>query len=190
MTSVRYNNLALLPTLMLLSLTALTFWLDQTSKVEPDQQGPVRHDPDYFVDNFTVKRFDSAGKLYQTLNATHMLHYADDDSTEVTKPRMTYHTQRPTVIIADKALLIEGGKTVELESNVKIVHDNPNSPPTQITSSRMTLLPDDEVARTSVPVTITQGASVLHGQGLEANNKTQISVLHGRINGTIAPQTK
>lgn len=175
---------------MLFILAALTFWLDRASQFNGSEKKPLRHDPDYIVDNFTVKRFDAQGKLYQTLQADRMQHYPDDDSTEVELPRMVYHAERPTFIKADKAWIDSGGKTVQLEQNVLLIHENIGAPSTQITSSSMTVLPDEEVARTQVPVTITQGHSVIHGQGLDANNKTQISVMRGRIQGTIAPQAK
>lgn len=187
---VKYNSATLFPLFMLLMLAALTFWLDRASQPDGSGQHALRHDPDYIVDDFMVKRFDAAGKLYQTLEAKRMLHYPDDDSTEVDYPRMVYHAERPTFINADKAWIDSGGKTVQLEQNVRVIHENGKAPSTQITTTRLTVLPDEEIARTQVPVTLTQGRSIIHGQGLEANNKTRISVMRGRIQGTIAqPQS-
>jgi lipopolysaccharide export system protein LptC len=41
---------------------------------------------------------------------------------------------------------------------------------------------------TITPVTITQGKSIIHGSRLEMNNKSGISVLHGRVTGTLYRQ--
>lgn len=176
--------------MMLLLLAGLTLWLERTSQQEAVVSGKTRHDPDYVVDNFTIKRFDAQGKLYQTMTANEMRHYPDDDSTEVEMPHMIYHTELKTFINADKAWIDSGGKTIQLESNVRVRHESAKGPETVLTTSTLTVLSDDEIARTKAPVTITQGGTVVHGIGMESNNKTQIHVLGGRAHGTIEPQPK
>lgn len=175
---------------MLLLLAGLTLWLERASQPSESKARNMRHAPDYIVDNFTVKRFDAQGKLYQTLEAQQMRHYPDDDSTEADDPRMVYHAEQKTFLKADTAWIDSGGKTVVLKENVHVTHENAKAPPTEITTSTLTVLPDEEIARTNAPVTITQGKSVINGKGLESSNKTRISVLGGRVHGTIAPQPK
>lgn len=181
---------SLFPIGMLMTLAALTFWLDRATQIQESGPAVKRHDPDYYVDNFTVRRFDPKGALQHTLKATHMVHFADDDSTEVSKPDLTYHTLRPTRITAESAWLDSGGKTVIFRDNVVVVHSNPNAPPTEIRSPSLTVLPDDEIARTADPVVITQGLSVIHGRGMESNNKTRLATLGGRVNGVIESKNK
>ena len=72
--------------MMLLLLAGLTLWLERTSQPENVVSGKTRHDPDYIVNNFTIRRFDAQGKLFQTLSAKEMRHYPDDDSTEADLP--------------------------------------------------------------------------------------------------------
>jgi lipopolysaccharide export system protein LptC len=175
---------------MLLLLTALTLWLERASQPEAIVSGKTRHDPDYIVNNFTIKRFDAQGKLYQTLAAKEMRHYPDDDSTESDQPHLTYHQELKTFITADQAWIDSGGKTVQLERNVRVRHENAKGPETVLTTTSLTVLSDEEIARTKAPVTITQGGTVINGIGLESNNKTQINVLGGRVHGTIAPQPR
>ncbi|HEY1181101.1 MAG TPA: LPS export ABC transporter periplasmic protein LptC [Rhodocyclaceae bacterium] len=187
---MKFNSSALFPLLMLLLLAGLTFWLERASQQETTVSGKTRHDPDYIVNNFTIKRFDAQGKLYQTLTANEMRHYPDDDSTEAEMPYMTYHRGLKTFINADKAWIDSGGKTIQMERNVRVRHESAKGPETVLTTSTLTVLSDEEIARTKAPVTITQGGTVIHGIGLESNNKTQISVLGGRVQGTIEPQPK
>lgn len=175
---------------MLLLLAGLTLWLERTSQPDAVSQRAARHDPDYVIDNFTARRFDAEGKLYQTLEARQMRHYPDDDSTEADLPRMVYHTEQKTFLNSDTAWIDSGAKTIVLKENVRVTRENAKGPPTQITTSILTVLPDDEIARTQAPVTITQGQTVINGKGLEVNNKTQVSVLGGRVHGTIASQAK
>jgi lipopolysaccharide export system protein LptC len=185
---VKFNGSTLLPIAMLLMLAGLTLWLDRASQPSGEAQQITRHDPDYIVDNFTIKRLDAQGKLYQTLQAKQMRHYPDDDSTEADAPHMIYHQERKTVLSADKAWISTGGTTVQLEQNVHVTHENDNAPDTELRTSTLTVLPDEEIARTQAPVTITQGQTVIHGKGMESNNKTRTSVLGGRVQGTIAPR--
>lgn len=181
---------SLFPIGILTALAALTFWLERTTQLEESGPTAKRHDPDYYVENFTVQRFDPKGTLQHTVKAERMVHFPDDDSTEVTRPDLTYHTNRPTHITAERAWLDSGGKTVIFRDNVVVVHLNPKSPPTEIRAPTLTVLPDDEIARTPDPVVITQGLSVIHGRGLESNNKTKIATLGGRVNGIIESKAK
>lgn len=184
---MRSSGASLFPIALLGLLAALTFWLDQTTLGEDAKRsGQRRHDPDYTVDRFQVRRFDADGALLHSLVADRMLHYPDDDSTHVVAPRLTYHATPPTQLTADSAWLDKGGKHLKLEGNVRIVRESPDHrPPTRIATSVLHVDPDAGLARTDAPVTITQGRSVISGAGLEANNKTRMTVMFGPVRGTI-----
>jgi lipopolysaccharide export system protein LptC len=177
----------LFPVVVMASLAALTFWLDRATQPEEARRGSVgRHDPDYIVDQFEVKRFDVAGALQHTLVAQKMLHYPDDESTEVIAPRLTYHRTPPTQVFADKAWLDKDGKHVRLEGNVNVVKTGVDGrPPTKFITSVLYAVPDDEFAHTDVPVTISEGQSVITGTAFETSGKTNVSVLYGRVEGVI-----
>lgn len=180
----------LFPVALMAALAGVTFWLDRTTLSDDNgNNGKYRHDPDYMVNNFHVRRFDADGALQHSLTAQRMLHYPDDDSTRVFAPRLTYHRTPPTHLAADTAWLDKDGKHVELDGNVHIVRESiDDRPPTQIDTSVLYAAPDDEFAHTDAPVTITQGRTVINGTGLETNNKTHISVLYGPVKGTIYPR--
>ena len=96
------RSTSLVPLAMLVLLAALTFWLSRL--IEGDKpRAPQRHDPDYIVERFELRRFDVGGKLQHTLVGERLLHYPDDDTTVVTAPRLTYHQTAPTEISAAKA---------------------------------------------------------------------------------------
>ena len=177
----------LFPVVLMALLAALTFWLDRaTQPLDDSRSGKHRHDPDFIVDNFQVRRFAADGALQHTLLATKMLHYADDESTEVAAPRLTYHRLPLLNVTSKTAWLDKDGKHVRLNGDVRIVSDGvKDKPPTEIDTSVLYAVPDDEFAHTDAPVKITQGLTVLNGTGMESNNKTQISVLFGPTNGII-----
>lgn len=183
---MRQGGAGLIPVAVVAVFAALTFWLERATHQEERRDGRNRHDADYFVDNFTLRRFNAEGTLQHTLVATKMVHFPDDESTEVTAPRLTYHRLPPMHVSSDTAWLDKEGKHVRLDNNVRILRESVDQrPPTEIRTRVLYAVPDDEIAHTDAPVKIVQGLTVLNGTGLETNNKTQISTLFGPTDGII-----
>lgn len=184
--STRAHPTASIFPLVLASLLAGTaFWLEQASRIQTaGSDGKIRHDPDYMIENFHLRRFDNTGALQHTLLGKHMRHYPDDDSTIVTEPRLTYHRTPPTFVNAREAQVDGDGEHVELIDDVRVTRGGKSGKPdVVITTQHLHAYPDEEIATTDVPVTITQGLSKTHGSSLKANNKTSIYVLDGPVNG-------
>lgn len=180
------RSASLFPLAMLVLLAALTFWLNRV--IEGDKpRGPQRHDPDYWVENFVVRRFDLDGKLQHTLVARKLLHYPDDDTTIVTSPQLTYHQGAPAEISARMAYVGTDGKEIDLVDDVRVVRQGAtgDGPPTVLETRALKIFPDAEKGHTGAPVVITQGKSILRGSGLEFDNKTGVTVLRGRVTGTL-----
>lgn len=177
---------SIFPLFMLLLLAALTFWLSRVIHSDAPR-GPLRHDPDYWAEGVELRRFDINGKLQHTLIAEKLLHYPDDDTTIVTKPQLNYHRQPPVEIAARMAYIGRDGKEIDLVDDVKVTRHaaKGEAPSTTLDTKTLKIFPDEEKGSTGDPVTITRGSSVMHGSGLEIDNSTGITVLHGRVSGTI-----
>ena len=177
---------SMFPLAMLLLLAALTFWLSQVIQGKTPR-GPLRHDPDYWIEGLEIRRFDSNGKLQHTLVAEKLVHYPDDDTTIVTDPHLTYHQLPSLEIFARMAYIGRDGKEVDLVDDVKVIRQGATDdlPPTLLETRTLKVFPDEEKASTNDPVILTRGASVMHGNGLETDNRTGITVLHGRVTGTL-----
>jgi lipopolysaccharide export system protein LptC len=175
----------LFPLLVAGMLAGMSYWLElATRPLATGSDGKLRHDPDFIIEKFEVRRFDPQGSLQHTLIADQMRHYPDDDSTVVLAPRLTYHRMPPTFVSAREARLDSKGKHVELIDAVRVTRaGEAGTPDTVLTTTRLHVFPDDEIARTSVPVTITQGQSHVDGSGLNVDNKTSIYVLEGPVRG-------
>lgn len=176
---------SLAPLALMLLLAAVTFLLYRAVQSDTPR-APLRHDPDYIVDQFTVRRFDVNGRLQHTLSAKKMEHFPDDDTSLVTAPHLLYHRQPPTEVFARQALVSTDGKEIALVDDVKVVRHGPAGLAATVLETRLLkVFPDDETATTTTPVTITQGQSVANGSGLDLNNATGITVLHGRVTATL-----
>lgn len=182
----RANPAATLFPLLLAGLLAgMSYWLELATRPQANgNDGKSRHDPDYIVEKFEVRRFDPQGALQHTVVADLMRHYPDDDSTVVIAPHLTYHRIPPTFVSAREAHIDSEGKHVELIDDVRVTRAGiEGKPDTVLTTTRLDAYPDDEIATTNVPVTITQGQTNINGSAMNANNKTAIYVLEGPVRG-------
>ena len=183
----------LFPLAVLLLLAALTFWLERATRLDaPRHDGRLRHDPDFIAEQFTVRQLDAKGQVKYSLAADRMLHYADDESTDVAEPRLTYFESPPPLHLqARRANISKDGKIVFLMDDVVGRREaGSGDPEMTFRSSELTVYPDDEIARTPAPVTLTQGRTVVTGIGMDADNLNRIFTLHEHVKATIHQQNR
>jgi lipopolysaccharide export system protein LptC len=167
-------------------LAVITFWIN----LAVEQQGPKidgsnRHDPDYTMHNFVTTQTDITGKLRYVLAAAEMLHYPDDDSTVLQRPRFTqYTTDKPyTQIEGLRGYISSDGEEVELVDNVKVVRQAfEGKGEMQLHTEKLLILPKQDIAKTNSPVVITQAPkTVIHGTGMIFDKKNQTVKLLSRV---------
>ena len=182
---------AIFPFLLLAALAAITFWLDQM--VQPPPRGPDgtnRHDPDYIVDNLSARTTNEAGNTAYTLFAVRMVHYPDDDTTFLTRPRFVSYRygQAPVTITSNEALVSSDGENVYFKDAVKVTRAAyGNHSEMVLQTSYLHVIPDENIAKTDRPVTITDASTVVNAIGLELNSETRVLKLHSRVKGTYDP---
>lgn len=175
---------ALFPLAILLTLSALTFWLVHAVELpEERRDGKNRHDPDYIIEQARLRKLDRTGRLHYTLNADEIRHFPDDDTSELSKPVIVFlHTKNPPVTISsERAHVGTNGEQVDLYENVRLLREaSPTKAAMLITMPDLTVLPDDDKAFTKSPVRMTQGKSWLTGIGLQVDNTTQTYILESQ----------
>lgn len=173
------------PLLLAGLLAGLSYWLEMASRAPSGPaDGISRHDPDYIIRNFELRRYDPQGELQHTVVADLMRHYPGDDSAVVLGPRITYHRTPPTHISAREARIARKGEHVELIDDVRVTRSGVGrSPDTVLTTTRLDIWPNDEIAKSNAPVTLAQGESRIQGSGLSADHKTALYILEGPVQG-------
>lgn len=169
---------------LVILLALITFWIN----LAVEQQGPKidgsnRHDPDYTMNNFVNTQTDETGKLRYVLAATEMVHYPDDDSTVLQRPRFTqYTTNKPyTQIEALRGYVSSNGEEVELVDNVKVVRQAfEGKGEMQVLTEKLIILPNQDLVKTDSPVVIKQAPkTVITATGMIYDKKTQtVKLLH------------
>ena len=179
------------PFALLAGLAALTFWLDRMVQFAPDGLPAVsRHDPDYMVDKLKAARTNEEGVVIYTLDAERMIHYPDDDTTHLTAPRFVSlrSKQAPVTITAREGLLSSNGDNVYFKEDVKVTRAAyADRSEMVMRTAFLHIIPDDNIAKTDRPVTITDAATVVNAVGLEMNNETRILKLFSNVRGTYDP---
>jgi lipopolysaccharide export system protein LptC len=175
------------PLLLMLSLAGLTFWLERTVREEEGAHPSLRrHDPDYIIDNLKHTRFDATGAVESTLAAAKMLHYPDDDTTDLVAPRLvqTKANEARVTVTAERGAVSQDGEEVFLYDNVLLVRDgSAERPETRMRTSFLHLVRARSVVNTDREVVITEAGRVLSGRGMEYHNDTQELFLHERVRG-------
>lgn len=185
--SIRANPVAALFPLLLLGLLAgLSYWLEMASRTPVSaDDGKSRHDPDYIVGPFVAKRYNTEGLLQHSLTADELRHFPDDDSSEITAPRLTYHRDPSTTVSARSARISSKSEHVQLMGDVRIVRAGaPGKEDSVLTTERLDAWPETEIAQSDHPVTLNQGRSSIQGSGFRMDNTISHFVLEGPVRGT------
>ncbi|MFY9315074.1 MAG: LPS export ABC transporter periplasmic protein LptC [Burkholderiales bacterium] len=191
---MKLSSARLFPLVLMLALAGLTFWLERMVREEEGVHPSLRrHDPDYIVENLKHTRYNAAGAVESTLAAAKMLHYPDDDTTDLIAPRVVQTKPRePRVTVtADRGAVSEDGEEVFLYDNVLLVRDGSGErPETRMSTSFLHLARGGSVISTDREVVITEDERVLSGRGMEYRNDSQELFLRERVRGRYAAKKK
>jgi lipopolysaccharide export system protein LptC len=165
------------PLILIGLLAALTFWLDQ--KVQsparlPD--GSSRHDPDFIIEGFAAVKMNPDGSRRYALTAKRMVHYPDDDSTDLELPKLVYfdYQRAPVTVRSDTARTTQGGEDVFFEGDVQVLRSAYDiNPELGIFTSYLHVIPDQDLAKTDRLVRMVEGKSTASAVGLEFDNRTR-----------------
>jgi lipopolysaccharide export system protein LptC len=155
----------------------------------PAPEQPKRHTADYFADNFSVSELDSTGTTQYRLTAKSMVHYEDDENSDLTLPAMRmFQPQKPTVTATAERGTVNGDVSiVDLYDNARILRAAGfGDPQMQADSQHFRVLVNDDVIETEKPVKLQRGPSVMTANGMNYNNVTREMKLFGSVRGAIA----
>ena len=185
---MRDRSHSLFPVIVLTLLAAVSVWLDRVTQQEPVARADkTRHEVDFSADKITLHRFDLTGKVQYILVADSMLHYADDESSELKNPRLNYLNRPEPVWVESRfASVNKDGTTVVLTDEVLVRRAaHAGKPESTLRTEQMTVWPEDEKMRADKPVTLTQGQTVINAERMESDNIIGEVRLQGQVRGTL-----
>jgi LPS export ABC transporter protein LptC len=177
--------------LSVLAVAVFTRWL-LTTLTPQGRQLPVemRHVADYFVSDFHATIFDQNGKPYYKLKATHMEHFADDETVAMQFPEIEFlrEAELPWTVVADSGTVYQDRDILLLKGKVTITHAAASE------TQRMLLLTRDlridlqnKIADTDAEVHVQAKSSNIEAKGMHLNLINNTLVLDANARGTYVP---
>ena len=185
---IRDRSHSLFPVIVLTLLAGVSVWLDRVTQQDPvAKTDKTRHEADFSADKITLHRFDPTGKVQYILVADNMVHYADDESTELKNPRLNYLNRPEPVWVESRfASVNKDGSTVVLTDDVLVRRAaHAGKPESTLRTEQMTVWPEDERMRADKPVTLTQGQTVINAERMESDHIIGEVRLQGQVRGTL-----
>ena len=186
---------AWLPVLLMVFFALGTWWLVRNAPSMPgtDVERPLRHEPDYFMRDFSVRSFDATGRLQSEILGVEGHHYPDTDTLEVQTPRMRSFDEqgRLTVATAQRAISNGDGSEVQLFGDAQVVReavqgaDGQAQPRLEFRGEYLHAFINDERVSSDQPVELLRGADRFTGNVFDYDNGTGVANLKGRVRGVI-----
>jgi lipopolysaccharide export system protein LptC len=173
---------AYLPLLLMALLALGTWWLVQnTPRPEvPSEAAVPRHDPDYTMQGFTLRRFGADGRLRVQVQGTQMRHYPDTDTLEI--DGVTIRALSPdgsvTRATARRALTNGDASELQLLGGAQVVREGAGDVQRiEFESEFLHAFLNTERLRSHLPVRLRQGTSELRVGAIDYDNLTRSAKL-------------
>ena len=184
-----------LPIILMAVLALGTYWLARTTPgvgSGPAAAHQQKHDPDYFLHNFSVKSFERTGRLKSEIQGVDGRHYPDTDTLEIDQPRIRSYAENGSVTVATaKHAITNGdGSQVQLIGDAVVTRDNPklkDQPHLQVSGEFLHIYANEEKVKSDRPVTLKRGNDVFQADNMDYDNLDRIMELRGRVHGTLQP---
>ena len=107
---------------IVLALALVSWWFQDFLQETPIVSPPTdKHFPDYFMENFTITSMDETGQPAFILKAKRLLHFADDDFTEMSFPIIEFkEASGDWSISANRAKIFKDKNVIHFYDDVKV----------------------------------------------------------------------
>ena len=170
-----------LPVLLMGVLALGTYLLVRNTPVfgPPAAAKPLTHDPDYFMQNFSVRTFHASGQLKSEVLGAEAWHYPDTDG-------------QLTTATANRALTNADASEVQLIGNAVVIRQPVGQAgevavPMEFRSEFLHAFMNTEQVKSNKPVELTRGQDRFSGDAMDFDNLGRVVELHGRVKGTLVP---
>ncbi len=164
-------NLRTLATrLILILLAGGSWWLAEILAPKDEAVSKVDNSQiDYYSKNIHRTELTPEGAIKQVLFAERMIHYKDDNRTEMDKPVMTLYKKggEPWIIHSERGTSQAAGKPVLLHGKVLITRKDSKGEELKIFTSNVKYTPDQDYAETAEHVLMLGKDDATSGNGAQ-----------------------
>ena len=186
---------AYLPVLLMGLLALGTWWLVKNTPLPEAERplAPLRHEPDYTMQNFLVQRFSPDGRMRVQVEGDVMRHYPDTDTLEIENPRIRAIAPdgRVTLASALRALSNADGSEVQLFGSAQVLREAvPQQDAIEFRSEFLQAFMTTERVRSHLPVVVRSGGTEVRADGMEYDNLARVIDLKGRMRAVFVPRAR
>ncbi|MWV15582.1 LPS export ABC transporter periplasmic protein LptC [Pseudomonas sp. L-22-4S-12] len=152
-------------------LGAIGYWnIRPESFLDKPTVGESDSTIDFYVVNARTLQYQEDGQLQYEMTTDKLEHIKASDITLLSQPDLQLYrgSAYPWHVQSARGEVAPQGKQVELIDDVRVARTDAKGRPTVITSSRMTVFPDEEYAQTRQAVRIEAANGVTTAQGMKA----------------------
>jgi lipopolysaccharide export system protein LptC len=192
--------LKFLPMLLMAILTLGTYWMVQMNEPKLDTGKQKRHIPDYIMDGIVVTTLGPEGNTKFRVVGQKLIRYEDDASLEIDFPiARRFHEAKPPITVKSDKGFMDGDMTIlDMVGNASLTRPVQAATATQagsarllMTSSKFTVLMNEDIVKTNRPVNLEQGLSIMTSQeGAVFDNVNQKLTMTGQVKGRIESESK
>lgn len=193
-----WDRLSIYLPVVLMGLFALgTYWLVRSTPllIPAEPAAVVRHDPDYFMRNFSVKTFDEIGRVKSEVTGTEARHFPDTDTLEIDGVRIRSFDKdgRLTTISSRRALTNSDNSEIQLFGDALVVRKptldakGNELPRMEFRGEFLHAFVNTEQIKSHLPVELIRGKDRFEADTLNYDNRAGVLLLNGRVKGILMP---
>jgi len=161
--------------LLIVLLAVASGWLFESMETNPiAEKEEIRHDPDYFLENFTATTMDTNGNPAYKIESSYLEHFPDDDSMALQNPFISFYENNIKIwtVQSKQAFIFEDGDKIEFEGQVELNQlKNINKKAIRLSAEQLTVEPQKSLAYTKSNIKLSQGENFIQAKGMRANMK-------------------
>lgn len=188
--SMTYRN-TIFSLIMLIALS-LTAWTTMSYRPKETVIPQSTSLPDAFMEDVSALIMDKQGRPKMRIVTPKMVHYVENDTSQLTSPKLTIYRQspQPWYITSKHATATQGVEHVLFWDNVNVQHSaDQNNPATLIQTPKLLVHPKKQTAETTEFITMTQPNTVIKATGMEADMNTGNIKLLSEAKGVYVPNS-
>ena len=180
--------------LFLFAILALGSWWLVRSVPEvtlPGLDPQLRQDPDFRLDQFTVKSFDASGRLTREISGQSATHFPATQSLHIEGVRILAENEVGTRLTAQakKGISREAEQQVTLSGEATAVRQaDKQGPRVELRGETLTAWLQEERLVSDQPVRITRGSDVFSAQTMNFDVRSGQYELQGQVRAVLPPR--
>ena len=162
--------------LLIILLATVSGWIfDSIDKSPIKTKQKARHDPDYFLKNFTATTMDNKGKPAYKIKAAYLEHFPDINSMELQQPLFSFYEKNVMswTVQSNNAVVLQEDEKINLNGAVVLnqISRNKNTSPMSLTAGQLTIEPKKNLAYTKLKIQLNKENSSIQATGMRADMK-------------------